>query len=145
MLLLFQWYAATDDKKNDSLKFAIANGFVNGSLPEVLHRTSTNGDRMKRKINDHEVTDLLKAMLVPDRPYRCVFSYSGGAQKSIKGNYHFFEMDQNRNGGVMNQLNKLGFGDNIYFVFCGRMTPDQKQIVRERSKVNTQLFIDIMT
>jgi hypothetical protein len=42
---------------------------------------------MKRKINDHEVTDLLKAMVAPVRPYGCVFSYSGGAQKSIKGNY----------------------------------------------------------
>jgi hypothetical protein len=55
--------------KKDSPKFVIANGFVIESLPEVLHWTSTNGDRMKRKINDHEVTDLLKAMLVPVRPY----------------------------------------------------------------------------
>jgi hypothetical protein len=53
-------------------------------------------------------------------------------------------MDQNRIGGVMNQLNKSGFGDNIYCVHCGRMTPDEIVIVRERSKVNTQLFIDIM-
>jgi hypothetical protein len=107
-----------------TLKIAIANGFVIGSLPEVLHSTSTNGDRMKKKINHHEVTDLLKAMLVPVRPYGFVFSYSKGAQKSTKGNYHFFEMDQNRIGGVMDQLNKSKFGDNIYCVLCGRMTPD---------------------
>jgi hypothetical protein len=44
----------------------------------------------------------------------------------------------------MNHFNKSGFGDNIYCVLCGRMTPDQKN-VRERSKVNTQLFIDVMT
>jgi hypothetical protein len=74
-----------------------------------------------------------------------VCSYSGGAQKSIKGNYHFFEMDQYRIGGVVNQLNKSGFDKNIYFVLCGGMTPDQKKIIRERSKVNPQLFIDIMT
>jgi hypothetical protein len=54
--------------KKDPPKFAIANGFVIGSLPEVLHWTSTYGDRMKMKINDHEVTDLLKAMLVPVNP-----------------------------------------------------------------------------
>jgi hypothetical protein len=83
-------------KKKKLQKFAIANGFVIGSFPEVLHWTSTNGDRMKRKINDHEVSGLLKAMLVPVRPYSCVFSYSGGAKKSIKkGNCQFFEMDQN--------------------------------------------------
>jgi hypothetical protein len=114
-------------------------------LPKELHWTSTNGLRKQRKIHDYEVTDLLKAMLAPVRPYGCVFSYSGGAQQSIIGNYQFFEMDQNKIGGVMNQLNKSGFGKNIYCVLCGRMTPDQKKIVRERSKVNTQLFIDIMT
>jgi hypothetical protein len=59
--------------------------------------------------------------------------------------YQFFEMDQNRLGGVMNQLNKAGIGEHIYCVLCGRMTPVQKQIVRKRSKVNTQLCIDILT
>ncbi len=43
--------------------------------------------RQKRKINEIEVTDILKAMVAPVRPYVCVFAYSGGAQKSIKGNY----------------------------------------------------------
>jgi hypothetical protein len=54
-------------------------------LERLTHWTSTNGERMKTKINDHEVTDLLKAMFVPVTPYGCVFFYSGGAQKSIKG------------------------------------------------------------
>jgi hypothetical protein len=96
---------------------------------------------MKRKINDHEVTDLLKAMLALVRPYGCVFSYSGGAQKSIKGNSQFFEMDQNRISGVVNQLNKSGFGKNIYCVLCGRMTLDQKKIISKRSRVDTQFLL----
>jgi hypothetical protein len=54
-------------------------------------------------------------------------------------------MDQNKIGGVINQLNKSGFGEHIYCVLCGRMTPDQKKMVRERSTLDTQLFIDIMT
>jgi hypothetical protein len=54
-------------------------------------------------------------------------------------------MDQNRIGGVIHQLNKSGFGEHIYCVLCGKMTADQRRIVRERSKVDTQLFIDIMT
>jgi hypothetical protein len=91
------------------------------------------------------VTDLLKAMLAPVRPYGCVFSYTGGSQKSIKGNYQFFEMDQNRLGAVVNHLNQAGIGEHIYCVLCGRMTPDQKQIVRMRTVVDTQLFIDILT
>jgi hypothetical protein len=54
-------------------------------------------------------------------------------------------MDQNRIGGVINQLNKSGIGEQIYCVLCGRMTPDQKRIVRELSTLDTGLFIDIMT
>ena len=46
----------------------------------------------------------------------------------------------------MNQLHQQGIGGkHIYCVLCGRMTPDQKQIVCRRSKVDTQLFIDVMT
>ncbi len=69
-----------------------------------------------RTIKDDDLTDLVKAILAPVRPYGSVFSYSGGAQKSIQGNNQFFEMDQNRLGGVMNQLNKAGIGEHIYCV-----------------------------
>ena len=48
-----------------------------------------------RKIKDNELTDLLKAMMAPVRTYGYVFAYSEGSQKSIKGNFHFFEMDVN--------------------------------------------------
>jgi hypothetical protein len=54
-------------------------------------------------------------------------------------------MDQNRIGGVVHQLNKSGFGEHTYCVLCDRMTADQRRIVKERSKVDTQLFIDIRT
>ncbi len=92
---------------------------------------------MKRKVEDDELTDTLKAMVAPLRLYGCVFAYSGGAQKSLRGTYQFFEMDQNRLGGVRNQLNQASIGEHIYCVLCGRMTPDQKQIVRKRSRVDT--------
>ncbi len=68
---------------------------------------------MTRKVEDDELTDTLKAMVAPLRPYGCVFTYSGGAQKSLRGNYQFFEMDQNRLGGVINHLNQAGIGEHI--------------------------------
>jgi hypothetical protein len=98
-----------------------------------------------RKVEDDELIDTLKEMVAPLRSYGCVFAYSGGAQKSLKGNYQFFEMDQNGLGGVINQLNQAGIGEHIYCVLCRRMTPDQKQIVLKRSRVDTQLYIDILT
>jgi hypothetical protein len=69
--------------------------------------------RVARKVEDDELTDTLS-----------VFAYLGGAQKSLRGNHHFFEMNQYRVGGAMNQLNQAGIGEQIYCVLCGRMTPD---------------------
>jgi hypothetical protein len=80
-------------------KFAIANGFVIGCFPQVIKLFNKEGQRVTRKVEDDELTDTLKAMVAPLRPYGCVFAYSGGAQKSLRGNYQFFEMDQNRVGG----------------------------------------------
>jgi hypothetical protein len=80
-------------------KFAIVNGFVIGSFPREMKFFNKEGQRVTRKVEDDELTDTLKAMVVPLRPYGCVFAYSGGAQKSLRGNYQFFEMDQNRLGG----------------------------------------------
>jgi hypothetical protein len=54
-------------------------------------------------------------------------------------------MDQNKIGGVINQLNRSGIGEHIYCVLCGRTTLDQKKKIRERSRIDTQLFSDIMT
>ncbi len=54
-------------------------------------------------------------------------------------------MDQNRLRGVINQINQAGIGEHLYCILCGRMTPDQKQIVRKRLRINTQLYIDILS
>ncbi len=131
--------------KNTPPKFAMANGFVIGSFPREIQFFNKDGEIVKRKIEEYELKDLVKAMAAPIRPYGCIFAFSGGAQKSLQGNYQFFEMDHNRLVGVMNQLNQQGIGEHIYCVLCGRMTPDQKQIVCKWSKVNTQLFINVMT
>jgi hypothetical protein len=122
-------------------KFAIANGFIIGSFPQEIKFFNKEGQRVTRKMEDDELTDMLKAMVAPLRPYGCIFAYSGGAQKSLRGNYQFSEMDQNRLGGVINHLNHAGVCEHIYCVLCGRMTPDQKQIVSKRSRNDTQLYL----
>ena len=73
--------------------------------------------RVRRKVEYNELTDTLKAMVAPLRPYGSVFAYSGGAQKSLKGNYQFFEMDQNRFGGVIIKSIKPALA-RINIVFC---------------------------
>jgi hypothetical protein len=59
-------------------------------MPEVPQLTTANGEK-KQGIVEYEVTDLLKAMMAPVRPYGSIFSYTGGAQKSLRGNYHFLK------------------------------------------------------
>ncbi len=126
-------------------KFTIANSFVIASFPREIEFNYKDDKRNVRNINYNELTDLLKAVLAPFRPYGCVFAYSGGFQKSITGSYYFFEMDQNRLRAVINHLNQAGIGEHINCVLCGRWTSDQKQIVCRRAVVYTQLFIDILT
>ncbi len=110
-------------------KFSIANGFVVGSFPREIQFTNKDGKRITRKIDYLELTDILKAMSAPVGPYGAVFAFFGGAHQFIRGNYQYFEMDQNRLGGVMNQLNQADLGKHICDVLCGKMTPNQKQIV----------------
>jgi hypothetical protein len=98
-------------------KFGIANGFIIGSFPQEIKFFNKECQRVTRKVDDDELTDTLKAMVASLRPYGCVFAYSGGAQKSLRGNYQFFEMDQNRLGGVINHLNQAALA-NIYIVYC---------------------------
>jgi hypothetical protein len=96
-------------------KFAIANGFLIGSFPQEIKFYNKEGQRVNRKVEDDELTDTLKAIIAPLRLYGCIIAYSGGAQKSLRGNYQFFEMDQNRLGRVMTIKQALA---SIYIVCC---------------------------
>ncbi len=64
-------------------KFSIANGFVIGSFPREIQFSNKDGERVTRKIDYHELTDILKAMSAPVRPYEAMFAFFGGAQQSI--------------------------------------------------------------
>jgi YHS domain-containing protein len=75
-----------------------------------------------------------------------VFSYVGGSQKSIKGHFSIFGVDQSHVGGVLNKYNSMGnTNKNIFVVLCGRMTPQQKRIVRRQAEMNTEFFLDLLT
>jgi hypothetical protein len=76
--------------KKSPPKSAIANGFVIGLFPQEVKWITSNGETKKRIIKDHTLTDVLKVMMAPVRPYGSIFAYTGGAQKSLRGNYHFF-------------------------------------------------------
>ena len=68
-------------------KCLILNGFVIGSFPQEIQSTNKDGERVTRNFDYRELTDILKAMSAPVRPYGAVFAFFGGAQQSIRGTY----------------------------------------------------------
>ena len=98
----------------------------------------------KRKINIEDVSDELRALVAPVRPYGYVFAYSGGSHKSIQGHYQFFETDQSKVGGVIDHVRDMGVAQNMYIMLCGRMTPAQRTIVRQRTHIDTEVYRDLL-
>ena len=109
---------------------------VIGEFPEEITPQEPTTTASTRKINVGELTDKMKAIVAPVWPYGWVFAYTGGAQKSISGNYAFFETDQSRIGGAINHMQEeLGVAENMYVMLCGRMTPEQRSVVQRRVQI----------
>jgi len=100
-----------DVARTNPPKFAIANGFVIGSITSVIYFVNNEGNTERRHINvEEEVNDVLHAYLVPIRPYGCSFAYSGGSHKLVIGHYQLFEVDQSHVGGVMKKFDPADVG-----------------------------------
>ena len=82
-------------------KFAIANNFAIGSLPQYLSNL---------------LTDVTSPLLSPIRPFVYVMSYYGGAHKSITGSYSFFNQDVEKNIGTLNYHANTTSSMNVYVV-----------------------------
>jgi hypothetical protein len=89
MLLLFQWYAAKHNKEKISTKICNSQWICYWINAQSTTVDNGHGEEKNMVIAEREVTDLLKAMIAPVRPYGLIFSYAGGAQKSLRGNHHF--------------------------------------------------------
>ena len=125
-------------------KHAIANGFVIGHIPSTLH---IEGEDSPRQIDltDESFNDVLRAAVALQRPYGFIFALNGGAQRSIMGQYSFFETNQELLGNTINRYRGSGANDHILIVLAGRFTPEQKQIARNQVTLDTKLYIDILT
>lgn len=132
------------EKVKSPPRFSIANGFVIGSIPEVLRFLNKEGKEVVYRMMEERLTDLLCATIAVVRPFGYVFSYSATAFNSIKGHITFFDMDQQFVGGVLNKFQQIR-KSNIFCVLCGRMTPNQKEAVRRRAVLDTTVFLNLLT
>mmetsp|Transcript_8806 Transcript_8806/g.14245 ORF Transcript_8806/g.14245 Transcript_8806/m.14245 type:complete len:508 (-) Transcript_8806:717-2240(-) len=131
-------------------KYAIVNGFVIGHFPSVIQipgeveprriGLDLDADKFKEKFHD-----LFCAALSTQRAYGYVFAYTGGAQKLLMGSINFFEMNQNHLASAINLYQSTGANDHLITVLCGRFTPEQHTIIRNRAILDTALYVDMMT
>ena len=64
-------------------KYAIANGFVIGSIPDKLDYTNKNGESVSHPINiEEDLDDLICATISPVRPFGIVHGWSGEVNRS---------------------------------------------------------------
>ena len=105
------------------------------SQKKIERVNATSRHEKKRKINIENVSDELRALVAPTRPYGCIFAYSGGSHKSIQGHFQFFETDQSHMGGVIDPVRSMGVAQNMYVMLCGRMTLAQRIIVQNMNSI----------
>jgi hypothetical protein len=70
-------------------------------MQQVLQWTTVDGEKKSKVIAEHELTNLLKAMMAPVRPYGLIFSYTGGAQKYLRGFMSMKKRDNNPIGNLV--------------------------------------------
>ena len=102
-------------------RYAIANGMTIGTAPECLTR-----------LNEIEL-----ALVSQARFKGHLFTYWGGCHRSIKGWHSFYEVDAGRTAAVLDQVAELTEATNIGVILTGPFTPEQKEKVLKKTRVNT--------
>eukprot|EP00984_Skeletonema_dohrnii_P034223 scaffold33507_cov125-Skeletonema_dohrnii-CCMP3373.AAC.2 len=64
--------------------------------------------------------------------------------RAIRCHFSFFEVDLTHTGTVMNYFLRTGTNPLVYVVLCGRMTPTQKQIVKDRARLDAEKVINLL-
>ncbi|MEY3178299.1 MAG: hypothetical protein RJB42_540, partial [Bacteroidota bacterium] len=137
-------FKKSTDKKPP--KLAIANGFAIGAFPDKIKIASGPNKGMMRNIdveNEDQVSEVMRALVSPVRPYGYVIAYTGGKHQSIKGHYQFFEMDTQKINAGMHALSQNQC--NVSVMLCGTMTMEQRTKIHRRAHIDTQKYVDIMS
>ena len=122
-------------------KLSIANGFLIGEIP-ILKYVDDNGNERELDVEE-DINEVTRGLLSPLRTHGYVFGYTGGQHKSIVGHYQFFEMDQIKVGSAINYIRHNEKRRHVFCMLAGRMTPNQKKIVRNHCVVDTNKYCAI--
>lgn len=111
-------------------RFAIANGWAIGHLPNDIYKN---------------VNEVVSMMIALTRPHIYVIGFSGGQHKTIKGNCTFFNQNVTDMGAAFHHTTSICRTPSVYVVLCGRFTPDQRIIIKNRCYVNHEQYISLIS
>ena len=108
-------------------KFSIANRFAIGHLPDEFN----------------DISDIIASMISRVRPFAYILSFQGRQNKKLKGTFTFFDNNIKQTEGVINDIQNRIPNNVIYCVMCGRFTPEQRVVARQRARVDTKEFMKL--
>ena len=88
-----------------------------------------------------DISDIIASMISRVRPFAYILSFQGGQNKKLKGTFTFFDNNIKQTEGVMSDIQTRIPNNVLYCVMCGRFTPDQRKLARQRARVNTEEFM----
>jgi hypothetical protein len=106
---------------------AIANNYCFGTPPQCLQ----------------DLTDLELALLTPVKTHGYCFSYTGGAQKQLKGSLSYYKVNMESIARAALHFDVLGLTNNIVVLLYGQMTPEQRKRAQQKSKIRTDYILSI--
>jgi len=109
-------------------RFAIANGCLFGHAPPAL-----------TVLNDAEL-----ALISMARTNKHVFSFYGGAHKSMRGWHNLYENDVEGIARTLNQVSNYGNDNVIVCLLLGPFTPLQKQYVKNHMLVRPDFVLSAL-
>ncbi len=102
----------------DPPRHAIANGFAIGHIPLMTSFVGKNGEIRTREINaERDLDNLICAAISPVRPFGYVHANTAGSQKSIKGHFSLFSVDQSHVGGALHKYCTSG-AERTFMLYC---------------------------
>jgi hypothetical protein len=102
-------------------RYAIANSYFVGSPPQCLL----------------DLSEIELALLTPVKTYGYCFSYTGGAQKQLKGSLCYYKVEMESVVRSVLHFDVLGLTNNVVVLLYGQMTVDQNKKAREKSRIRT--------
>lgn len=117
--------AMARDTENKYYSQAIANHNCVGATPDCLN----------------ELTEVELGLITPLKSYGFCFTYTGGKQRNLNGTLVYMRVPKRDIVRGVMQLEALGLNKNVIVISSGKMTAEQHERIKAKSKIRTDKVI----